>query len=242
MMRKFRGTRPGDLSLSAQHPANSFVQVVRKVRGGVVSILTEEEESESLNDLFLRLFLPDWKEHQETPTRHFGSGFVIHPKGYILTNEHVVRRAGNVSVRLYGYRHPLPARVVWEDRHRDLAVIKIQPPFPLPPLRLGSSEATAVGEWVIAVGNPLGLDHTVTVGVVSGKNRPLHIANRRYDNVIQTDAAINPGNSGGPLINILGEVVGINTLIIYPSQSIGFAIPIDAVKPLIRKFVQGIPG
>ena len=83
------------------------------------------------------------------------------------------------------------------------------------------------------------MDHTVTVGVVSGKNRPLRIANRSYDNVIQTDAAINPGNSGGPLINIMGEVIGINTLIIYPSQSIGFAIPIDDVKPLIRPFVRG---
>lgn len=238
MVRKFQVTRPGDLSLAAQHPANSFVQVVRKVRSGVVSILAEEEESETLNDLFLRLLLPDWKG-QETPTRHFGSGFVIHPGGYILTNEHVIRRAGSVSVRLYGYRRSLPAYSVWEDRHRDLAVIKIDPPFPLSPLRLGSSESTAVGEWVIAVGNPLGLDHTVTVGVVSGKNRPLRIANRSYDNVIQTDAAINPGNSGGPLINILGEVVGINTLIIYPSQSIGFAIPIDDVKPLIRRFIRG---
>ncbi len=242
MVRKFRVTRPENLSLSARHPANSFVQVVRRVRGGVVSILTEEEGTENLNDLLLRLFLPEWKGHQETPIRHFGSGFVIHPDGYILTNEHVVRRAGTVSVRLYGYRRPLMARVAWQDPHRDLAVIKIHPPFPLSPLRLGSSEATAVGEWVIAVGNPLGLDHTVTVGVVSGKNRPLRIANRSYDNVIQTDAAINPGNSGGPLINILGEVIGLNTLIIYPSQSIGFAIPVDDVKPLIRPFVRGMMG
>ena len=94
-----------------------------------------------------------------------------------------------------------------------------------------------MGEWVIAVGNPWGLDHTVTVGVISGKNRPLQVDGRFYGNVIQTDAAINPGNSGGPLINILGEVIGINTLIVYPSQSIGFAIPVDDVKQLLKQLL-----
>ncbi|GGE20238.1 hypothetical protein GCM10011571_22730 [Marinithermofilum abyssi] len=222
---------------SSQHPANLFVQIVRRVRGGVVSILTEEKEEWNTPRSFLQQLFPELSQREPAP-RHFGSGFVIHPAGYILTNEHVVKNNGKIQVHLYQDKQPHPARVVWRDDKRDLAVIQIRPSTPLKPLRLGSSKNAQVGEWVIAVGNPLGLDHTVTVGVISGKDRPLQAENRFFGNVIQTDAAINPGNSGGPLINILGEVIGINTLVAYPSQSISFAISIDDAKPMIHSYLK----
>ncbi|MCS1350063.1 S1C family serine protease [Mechercharimyces sp. CAU 1602] len=230
--KRARVPRQSPSELAAHHPSNYFVRVVRQVRSGVATIVAQEEAKQNLTNPLLGLFLPELNQ-ETTPSQHFGSGFVIHTDGYIITNEHVVRDTSKLSVNLYGYKTPLPARVVWHDSKRDLALIKVHPPTPLKPVRLGSSKTTEVGEWVIAVGNPLGLDHTVTLGVVSGKDRPLKVANRFYSNVIQTDAAINPGNSGGPLINIKGEVIGINTLIIYPSQSIGFAIPIDEVKRLM---------
>ncbi|BCU82775.1 hypothetical protein JIR001_25580 [Polycladomyces abyssicola] len=238
MQRKIRLHRSEPISSSATHPANHFVRVVKRVRKGIVSIITEEKPR-NLEEHILSMLIPGWSSStSDPPPRHFGTGFVIHPDGYLVTNEHVIRDADKIAVKLDGYTRFLPAQRVWSDEERDLAVIKVQPPHPLKPLRLGSAETVEVGEWVIAVGNPMGLNHTVTVGVISGKNRPLQVANRYYGNVIQTDAAINPGNSGGPLINILGEVIGINTLIIYPSQSIGFAIPIDDIKPWIRKYMS----
>lgn len=238
-MKRPNGKRTEVTTSAALHPANRFVQIVRRVRSGVVAILTEQKEETTYAQSFLQRLLPEMAPSpREHSTRQFGSGFVIHPDGYILTNEHVVQRAGRILVNLYGNRRSLPAQMVWKEPTRDLAVIRIDADVPLKPLRLGTSGGTEVGEWVMAVGNPLGLDHTVTVGVISGKNRPLQVSGRFFGNVIQTDAAINPGNSGGPLINILGEVIGINTLIAYPSQSISFAISIDDAKPYIRRFIQ----
>ncbi|WP_170109715.1 S1C family serine protease [Melghirimyces profundicolus] len=234
--------RKGEVrSLSAHHPANAFVPVIRRVRHSVVAITSEEESVPDTRSLWDRL-LSEWGvtpvEPEPERKRQFGSGFVISPRGYIVTNEHVVRKAKRVAVRLYGRKSPLPASVVWTDPSRDLAVIQVRSHVPLKPLALGSSRLTEVGEWSIAIGNPLGLHHSVTLGVVSGKDRPLQIQNRQFGSVIQTDAAINPGNSGGPLINILGQAIGVNTLMVYPSQSISFAIPIDDIKPLIRPYLD----
>jgi S1-C subfamily serine protease len=226
------------MQTASMHPANVFVSVVRRVKNSIVSIETHSRlPSATLHKNLLDLILPDFSDSSFRSNDQFGSGFVIHPKGYILTNEHVIHHASQILVKLGGYRQPFIAVPVWTDEKRDLAVIKINPPRPLKPLSLGTSLYTQVGEWVLAVGNPYGLEQTVTVGVISGKNRPLKMGNRTYDNVIQTDADINPGNSGGPLVNILGEVIGINTLIIQPSQCLGFAIPIEDVRPHIRNFL-----
>ncbi|SEM68846.1 S1C family serine protease [Lihuaxuella thermophila] len=230
-----------EANLASAHPANIFVSVVRQVKNSVVSIITEEKSnSASVQDQLWSLLFPELSRYRRQSSNQFGSGFVIHPSGYILTNEHVVNGASTIRVKVEGSRNPFPATPVWTDESHDLAVLKIKSPRLLKPLPLGSSLNTKIGEWVLAVGNPFGLEQTVTVGVISGKNRPLRVGNKYYDKVIQTDAAINPGNSGGPLVNILGEVIGINTLIIYPSQSIGFAIPIEDVKPRIARFLNSL--
>ncbi|MGA8942019.1 MAG: trypsin-like peptidase domain-containing protein [Thermoactinomyces sp.] len=224
---------------TTQHPANVFVSVYRHIRRGVASIMTEESKPLSYvpipKNLF-SLFMPEQRELTQI-RNHFGSGFVINSKGYILTNEHVIKNASRIQVKLDHHKKSLTGIPVWADRQKDLAIIKVKSPRPLPALELGTSQSAQVGEWVLAVGNPFGLEQTVTVGIISGKNRPLRVEGRYYENVIQTDAAINPGNSGGPLVNIYGKVIGMNTLIIYPSQCIGFAIPIEDIRPHIERYL-----
>ena len=165
--------------------------------------------------------------------RSLGSGFIIDGDGSILTNNHVVENAEKIVVKLSDGRE-LEARVVGRDPKTDLAVIKINAKEDLSVATLGDSDTVEVGEWVVAIGNPFGLDNTITAGIVSAKGR--HIGAGPYDNFIQTDASINPGNSGGPLINLRGEVVGINTAIFSRSGTnigIGFAIPINLAKELV---------
>ncbi len=159
-----------------------------------------------------------------------GSGFIIHPDGYLITNFHVLSRFGQIEVELFG-GEKAQATVVGRDARTDLALLKITPPRPLTALPLGDSDALKVGELVLAIGNPFGLDYAVTMGVVSRKGRALG-ASGPYDEYIQTDAAINPGNSGGPLLNLRGEVIGINTATV-PNRRVGFAIPINFVKTLL---------
>jgi serine protease Do len=159
-----------------------------------------------------------------------GSGVIISADGYILTNNHVVEDAKEVFVTLAD-KQEYRAQIVGRDPKTDLAVLKIEPKGSVPPATLGDSDQLQVGDWVLAIGNPFGLSHTVTSGIVSAKGRVIGAG--PYDNFIQTDASINPGNSGGPLYNMKGEVVGINTAIIPQGQGIGFAIPIDTAKPLI---------
>jgi len=159
-----------------------------------------------------------------------GSGFVIDPKGYILTNFHVVQNASKITVRLANKKE-YPAKVVGQDPKTDLALIQIKTDTPLPALPLGDSDKIQVGDWVVAIGNPFGLDHTVTAGIVSAKGRVIGAG--PYDDFIQTDASINPGNSGGPLLNLSGEVVGINTAITAEGQGIGFAIPARLAKEVV---------
>jgi serine protease Do len=176
----------------------------------------------------------------ETPPREFpqnslGSGFIIDAQGYILTNNHVVEKADEIKVILSN-EEEFDAEVVGRDPKTDIALIKIKPTKPLQPVTLGDSENLEVGEWVIAIGNPFGLEHTVTAGIVSAKGRV--IGSGPYDNFIQTDASINPGNSGGPLINTKGEVVGINTAIVAGGQGIGFAIPINMAKGILPQLKE----
>jgi serine protease Do len=170
-----------------------------------------------------------------------GTGFVIQKSGYILTNSHVIEGADDIRVRLSDERE-LSARLIGHDDHTDIALLKVEAGGDLAVAPLGNSDDLQIGEWVIAIGNPFGLDHTVTAGIVSAKGRrdvrPGGSQSGYYD-FIQTDASINPGNSGGPLINARGEVVGINTAMNAQAQGIGFAIPINMAKviaPLLRQF------
>jgi serine protease Do len=169
-----------------------------------------------------------------------GTGFIIDPDGYVITNEHVVHDADELSVRLSN-EHEYAAEVVGRDRKLDLALIKLKGASNLPAVQLGSSDSLRVGESVLAVGNPYGLGHTVTLGIVSAKARTIGAG--PYDDFIQTDASINPGNSGGPLFNWKGEVVGINAAIRAGANGIGFAIPVSSLKDILpqlreRGFVE----
>ncbi|MCS6286762.1 MAG: Do family serine endopeptidase [Nitrospira sp.] len=165
-----------------------------------------------------------------------GSGLIVDNDGHIVTNNHVVGDALEVEVRLFD-KTKLIAQVVGKDPDTDLALLKVTADRPLPYARFGDSGAVRVGQWVLAVGNPFGLDRTVTLGVVSGIGRE-NVNLSRYENFIQTDASINPGNSGGPLFNLRGEVIGINTAIINFAQGIGFAIPSNMTKQVIQQLIE----
>jgi S1-C subfamily serine protease len=170
-----------------------------------------------------------------------GSGFIIRGDGLVLTNHHVIRDASDIRVRLIDESEHA-ARVVGAFPPLDVALLRFDPPSPLPVAPLGDARALDIGEWVVAIGNPFGLGHTVTAGIVSAKGRRDVVPAGREPNMapfIQTDASINPGNSGGPLINIRGEVVGINTAINAAGQGIGFAVPIDMVKTILPQLARG---
>jgi serine protease Do len=169
-----------------------------------------------------------------------GTGFIIEPDGYILTNNHVIEGAEKVEVKV-GDRDEYTAKVVGRDPATDLALLKIEGKGPFPTVRLGDSDRIRVGEWVMAIGDPLNFDKSVTVGVISGKGRyaGLSRATSAFENLIQTDAAINFGNSGGPLVNVYGEVVGINTAISRFAQNIGFSVPVNVAKRLLPQLKKG---
>ena len=171
----------------------------------------------------------------DIPQREFrksglGSGFILSEDGYVITNNHVVERASGIKVILEDGQS-YEARVIGRDQKSDLALIKFEPKSVLPAVKIGRSENLEIGDWVVAIGNPFGLGHTVTAGIISAKGRSLGLG--AYDDFIQTDAAINPGNSGGPLFNLNGEVIGVNTAIIAGGQGIGFAIPINTATNVV---------
>ncbi|MHA7965637.1 S1C family serine protease [Paenibacillus sp. CAU 1782] len=167
-----------------------------------------------------------------------GTGFFFDSTGYILTNQHVVGDADEIRVTVQGYDKPLTAKLLGNSYDLDLAVIKVEGDTAFPTLPLGSSEDINIGDWVVAIGNPYGFDHTITVGVLSAKERPISISDangeRNYKHLLQTDASINPGNSGGPLLNVKGEVVGINTAVSSQAQGIGFAIPTSTINEVLE--------
>ena len=168
-----------------------------------------------------------------------GSGIVVDPRGYIVTNAHVVSSAQAVKAVIFGFeRRVYAAVIIRKDIKNDIAILKIQPDGPLPIAVLGDSDMIKVADRVLAVGSPFGLEHTVTAGIISDDSRNLVVDGQTYEDMIQTDAAINRGNSGGPLINVKGEVIGINTAIYAPTgvfTGIGFAIPINRVKPILKQ-------
>jgi serine protease Do len=184
-------------------------------------------------DPFREFFGPFENEpSQEFKQRSLGSGFIIDQEGYIVTNNHVIEDADQIKVRLWDERE-FDAELVGRDPKTDLALIRIKDAENIKSLPLGDSDALKVGTWVVAIGSPFGLEQTVTAGIVSAKGRI--IGSGPYDDFIQTDASINPGNSGGPLINMQGEVVGINTAIVASGQGIGFAIPVNMARDIINQ-------
>ncbi len=224
--------------------AKAFASVVKDVKPAVVHISVEstvsanpEMEQFFNHPFFERFFGPEFQNPDSQPRKRqqygAGSGFIISKDGHILTNNHVVEKAEKITVTLSD-NQKVDAELIGTDPQSDVALIKINVSDPLPTIPLGDSEALEVGEWVIAIGNPFGLSQTVTVGVVSAKGRS-RVGINEYENFIQTDAAINPGNSGGPLLNIYGEVVGINSALYSRTggyMGIGFAIPINMVKSI----------
>ena len=189
-------------------------------------------------DQFERFF-GDQGRRMPREQRSLGSGFVMSADGYIVTNNHVVEGADSIKVNLRADGNgevSYDAEIVGTDKETDLALLKIKAKVSLPYLSFGDSDALKVGQWVMAIGNPFGLDHTVTAGIVSAKGRTIGAG--PYDNFIQTDASINPGNSGGPLINLDGQVIGINTAIIASGQGIGFAIPSRLARQVIDQLKE----
>ena len=188
-------------------------------------------------DQFEKFFGPQGKGGKPHKQRSMGSGFVISPDGYIVTNNHVIDNADEVKVQFKNNEKPLAAKIVGRDPETDLALLKIDGKSTLPYLEFGDSGKVKVGEWVLAIGNPFGLENTVTLGIVSAKGRIIGAG--PFDNFIQTDASINPGNSGGPLIDLDGKVIGINTAIVASGQGIGFAIPSGMAKDVIAQLREG---
>lgn len=236
---------------------NTFADLTDRVKDGVVNIYTlrlEERDVKfgiSPNDL-LPIKIPIVSTIFEiipfqvpipfnTQGLSLGSGFIINEQGYILTNAHVVQNALDIQVLLSNGKKGYPAKIIGMDRLTDTALLKIEADRPLTALPLGDSDRLRVGEMVLAIGNPLGLRHTVTSGLISAKERTSAQAKDKFADFIQTDSAINPGSSGGPLINLYGEVVGINTAIVSEAQLIGFSVPTNTVKEVMPLLVLGHP-
>jgi len=221
---------------------NPIAKIAQNASPAVVNIDTETLVRQPvfpfIDDPFFRQFFgEEWRRFtQVIPMKGKGSGFIVSKEGHVLTNNHVVEGADKITVTLSDGRQ-FDAKIVGRDPTFDLAVIKITA-SDLPVLSLGDSDAIQVGEWVVAIGNPFGLEHTVTVGVISAKNRSIRAGNLSFDGFLQTDAAINPGNSGGPLLDLDGKVVGINTAIIPYAQGIGFAIPVNMAKSVMDDLVS----
>ena len=235
---------------------DAFVKVSKEVVPAVVSISTEHTEKyqtryypfAQFQDDFFNNFFVEGPE-RELKKIGLGSGVIIDKEGYILTNEHVIHGADRMLVTLPDGRE-FEGKVTGSDEYSDLAVIKIEPKGELPFAKLGNSDSVQIGYWAIAIGNPFAFavkspEPTVTVGVISALHRSLPRTDKRtreYSDLMQTDAAINPGNSGGPLVNINGEVIGINVAIFTisgGSEGIGFAIPVNTAKKIMDDLVQG---
>src|SRR5438093_972101 len=220
----------------------AFTTVADRVTPAVVNVSTvprkqpAEEAPERFREFFGEEFYERFfRRRPREDTRASGSGVIVDAKGYVLTNNHVIENAQDITVRLSDGRK-FTAKLVGRDPKTDLAVLKVEAPSPLPAAELGDSDHLRVGQWAIAIGNPFGLDRTVTVGIISATARN-RVGVATYENFIQTDASINPGNSGGPLLNLDGKVIGINTAIVAAGQGIGFSIPINQAKEVMRQLI-----
>jgi serine protease Do len=227
---------PGNFSKLAETagPAVVNIRTVKTIKGGGPVFRQFQRNPRGrenpFNDFFERFFGENMPREFKQPS--LGSGFIIDKKGYVVTNNHVIEDADQIKVKLDD-DHEFDAEVVGRDPNTDLALLKINPRNDLPVLTMGNSDELKIGQWVVAIGSPFGLERTVTAGIVSAKGRV--IGSGPYDDFIQTDASINPGNSGGPLLNMKGEVVGINTAIIASGTGIGFAIPVNLAEGIIAQ-------
>jgi serine protease Do len=247
-----------------QQLSTAFSQISKQLEPSVVNINTEStiksphrrrnprvepdpdqggDEDSPFQDFFDKFFGGQGGPDAGTiRQRSLGSGVIVDSKGYIVTNRHVVEKADRIRVKLQDENPASPghdAKVIGMDQETDLAVIKIDVDRPLPPAKLGNSDSMEVGDWVLAIGSPFGLQETVTAGIVSAKGRDI-VPNRQFQSFIQTDAAINPGNSGGPLVNMAGEVIGINTAILTETSSyagVGFAMPSNTVAQVYNQLI-----
>jgi Do/DeqQ family serine protease len=221
---------------------SAVVIAVEKVSPAVVNISTVVRERVSplfpfSRDDFFRDFFPDLFAREYTRTS-LGSGVIIDgKKGHIITNHHVVAKATEIKV-ITSDQNEYQAQILGVDPRSDLAVLQIEVQKKLPEIKMGDSEDLMIGETVIAIGNPFGLSHTVTTGVISASDRTVRAGEHVYRNFIQTDASINPGNSGGPLLNLDGELIGINTAIYQKAEGIGFAIPVNKAKRIVRELLR----
>lgn len=243
MRATFAGTDATKLTVPDPIPASaSFSGIVNKVEPAVVNIATTQvlerrspgkkrrsqpyDQDDPMQDFFDRFFDGQGQNAPPAAERSLGSGVIVDKRGYIITNNHVVEQATKIQVSLNGSTEKYTAKVIGTDEDTDLAVIKIEAGKDLPTAKLGNSDGVQVGDWVLAIGSPFGLQATVTAGIVSAKDRGG--VGRQFQRFLQTDAAINPGNSGGPLVDLAGQVIGINTAIITGSrgyEGVGFALP-----------------
>ena len=224
---------------------DAFSAVADRVTPAVVNVSTVprrglpgagEESPERFKEFFGEEYYERFfRRRPREDARASGSGVLVDPKGYVLTNNHVIENAQDINVRLSDGRK-FPAKLVGRDPKTDLAVLKVDAPAPLPAAELGDSDQLRVGQWASAIGNPFGLDRTVTGGIISATART-RVGVTQYENFIQTDASINPGNSGGPLLNLDGKVIGVNTAIVAAGQGIGFSIPINQAKDVMRQLI-----
>jgi serine protease Do len=240
---------------------NDFTALAKKLEASVVNITVDvapQEKSaargqapddgpDEVPDFFRKFFGPDGngggQDVPDAPKRQAsGSGFIVDKNGYIITNNHVVENATKIRVRLHGDPGEYRGRVIGTDFETDLAVIKIDAGKPLTPVTIANSDSVQVGDWAVAIGSPFGLEATVTAGIVSAIGRsPAQLNARAFQHFIQTDAAINPGNSGGPLLNIRGEVIGVNTMIATSgrgSEGVGFALPVNMVARAYNDIIR----
>jgi serine protease Do len=227
---------PGNFSKLAEMagPAVVNIRTVKTIKGGGHGFKQFQRgprgRENPFDDFFEKFFGENMPRDFKQPS--LGSGFIIDPKGYVVTNNHVIEDADQIKVKLDDDKE-FDAVVVGRDPNTDLALLKIESKEDLPVITMGDSDELKIGQWVVAIGSPFGLERTVTAGIVSAKGRV--IGSGPYDDFIQTDASINPGNSGGPLLNMKGEVVGINTAIIASGTGIGFAIPVNLAEGIIAQ-------
>ena len=240
--------RPGSVSSIVKQASPAVVKI-----DTYVNATTRSRSNSLFNDPFFQYFFGDdsgSRQQQQQPSTKrqqagMGTGFIFEKSGYILTNQHVVDGADEIEVTVEGYDKPFKATLLGNSFDLDLAVLKIENDKDFSTLPIGDSDQMGIGDWVVAIGNPYGFDHTVTVGVLSAREREISIPEstgetRNYKHLFQTDASINPGNSGGPLLNMNGEVVGINTAVNSQAQGIGFAIPTSTITEVLDNLKNNV--
>jgi len=254
------GTTNGNAETVAARPDNiaglfkTASPAVVKIETYVNAAKQKSGGSSLLDDPFFRQFFGDDYSGTTEPEENgkesnmqqtgIGTGFFFESTGYILTNQHVIGESDQIKVTVQGYAEPFTAELLGSSYELDLAVLKVTGDKAFPTLPLGNSDNINIGDWVVAIGNPYGFDHTITVGVLSAKERPIDIQDtqgqRNYEHLLQTDASINPGNSGGPLLNVNGEVIGINTAVSSQAQGIGFAIPTSTIQGVLDSLKSNV--